>query len=85
MVQLLELGAVDLIVACVLQDNQSVSSWGIAFLHEFMLRSCLRTSWEAAVPLAMLVGVVQPENLRHVLARFVSDTNALAHYWSVVL
>ncbi|KAJ1889697.1 hypothetical protein LPJ66_007893 [Kickxella alabastrina] len=39
MVQLLELGAVDIITACVRQDDQGVSSWGIGFLHEFMSRS----------------------------------------------
>ncbi|KAJ1896437.1 hypothetical protein LPJ66_003989 [Kickxella alabastrina] len=39
MVQLLELGAVDVITACVRQDDQGVSSWGIGFLHEFVSRS----------------------------------------------
>ncbi|KAJ1888440.1 hypothetical protein LPJ66_008577 [Kickxella alabastrina] len=39
MVQLLELGAVDVITACVRQDDQGMSSWGIGFLHEFMSRS----------------------------------------------
>ncbi|KAJ1901887.1 hypothetical protein LPJ66_000444 [Kickxella alabastrina] len=38
MVQLLELGAVDIIAACVRQDDQGVSSWGIKFLHEFVSR-----------------------------------------------
>ncbi|KAJ2724450.1 hypothetical protein GGI07_001962 [Coemansia sp. Benny D115] len=36
--QLLELGAVDLVVACIRQDDQSVFSWGIGFLHEFLSR-----------------------------------------------
>ncbi|KAJ1888618.1 hypothetical protein LPJ66_008481 [Kickxella alabastrina] len=36
---LLELGAVDVITACVRQDDQGVSSWGIAFLYEFLSRS----------------------------------------------
>ncbi|KAJ1884018.1 hypothetical protein LPJ66_010815 [Kickxella alabastrina] len=39
MVQLLELGAVDVITARVRQDDQGVSSWGIEFLHEFVSRS----------------------------------------------
>ncbi|KAJ1936224.1 hypothetical protein GGF37_005695, partial [Kickxella alabastrina] len=38
MVQLLDLGAVDIIAACVCQDDQIVSSWGIEFLHEFVSR-----------------------------------------------
>ncbi|KAJ1877561.1 hypothetical protein LPJ66_012077 [Kickxella alabastrina] len=36
MVQLLELGAVDVIAACVCKDDQGVSPWGIGFLHEFV-------------------------------------------------
>ncbi|KAJ1886073.1 hypothetical protein LPJ66_009810, partial [Kickxella alabastrina] len=39
MVQLLELGVVDVITARVHQDDQGMSSWGIEFLHEFMSRS----------------------------------------------
>ncbi|KAJ1896510.1 hypothetical protein LPJ66_003943 [Kickxella alabastrina] len=39
MVQLLELGAVDVITACVPQDDQGMSSWGIGFLHEFVSRN----------------------------------------------
>ncbi|KAJ1888742.1 hypothetical protein LPJ66_008412 [Kickxella alabastrina] len=48
------------------------------YTDQLILRSlwCLCTLWEAAVALAVLVGVVQPENLWHVLAIFVSDTNA---------
>ncbi|KAJ1878931.1 hypothetical protein LPJ66_011794 [Kickxella alabastrina] len=105
---LLELGVVDVILACVRQDDQGVSPWGIGFLHEFVSRSvsrayltaspglvcwlcrrlvtgkyactnrlilrslwCLCTSWEAAAAPAALVEVVQPENLRHILAMFV--------------
>ncbi|KAJ1880415.1 hypothetical protein LPJ66_011499 [Kickxella alabastrina] len=36
MVQLLELGAVDIIATCVRQDDQGMSSWGIGFPHEFL-------------------------------------------------
>ncbi|KAI7818430.1 hypothetical protein BX661DRAFT_174498 [Kickxella alabastrina] len=36
MVQLLELGAVDVITLCVRQDDQGMSSWGIGLLHEFV-------------------------------------------------
>ncbi|KAJ2063864.1 translation machinery-associated protein 20, partial [Coemansia sp. S2] len=38
MTQLLDLGAVDVIAACIRQDDQSVSSWGIGLLHEFVSR-----------------------------------------------
>ncbi|KAJ1938935.1 hypothetical protein GGF37_004606, partial [Kickxella alabastrina] len=38
MVQLLELGAVDVITACVRQDDQGMSPWCIGFLHEFVSR-----------------------------------------------
>ncbi|KAJ1937359.1 hypothetical protein GGF37_005240, partial [Kickxella alabastrina] len=38
MVQLLKLGAVDVITACVRQDDQGMSPWGIGFLHEFVSR-----------------------------------------------
>ncbi|KAJ2810173.1 hypothetical protein H4S07_002821 [Coemansia furcata] len=38
MVGLLDLGAVEVIAACVRQDDQSVSSWGIGLLHEFVSR-----------------------------------------------
>ncbi|KAJ1945571.1 hypothetical protein GGF37_001634 [Kickxella alabastrina] len=122
MVQLLELGTVDVIAACTHQDDQGMSSWGIGFLHEFMSRSvgkaqlaarpglvrrpcrrlvmgkyaytnhlilrslwCLFTMREIAAVPAALAEVTQPENLRLVLAMFVSDNNAEAHYWSVAL
>ncbi|KAJ1893862.1 hypothetical protein LPJ66_005515, partial [Kickxella alabastrina] len=122
MVQLLELGAVDVIAACIRQDDQGVSSWGIGFLHEFVSRSvgkaqlaaspglvrwlcrrlatgkyaytnqlilrslwCLCTTRETAAAPAALAEVAQPENLRRVLAMFVSDDDAEAHYWSVAL
>ncbi|KAJ1900075.1 hypothetical protein LPJ66_001707 [Kickxella alabastrina] len=122
MVQLLELGAVDVITACIHQDDQGMSSWGIGFLHEFVSRSvgkaqlaaspglvrwpcrrllmgkyaytnqlilcslwCLFTTRETAVAPAALAEVTQPENLRLVLAMFVSDDDAEAHYWSVAL
>ncbi|KAJ1932233.1 hypothetical protein GGF37_007123, partial [Kickxella alabastrina] len=39
MVQLLELGTVDVIPACVCKDDQGMSPWGIGFLHEFVSRS----------------------------------------------
>ncbi|KAJ2479138.1 hypothetical protein EV174_004105, partial [Coemansia sp. RSA 2320] len=38
MTQLLELGAVDVVAACIRQDDQGVSSWGIGLLHEFVSR-----------------------------------------------
>ncbi|KAJ2581979.1 hypothetical protein GGH95_001787, partial [Coemansia sp. RSA 1836] len=38
MTQLLDLGAVDVIAACIRQDDQGVSSWGIGLLHEFVSR-----------------------------------------------
>ncbi|KAJ2747352.1 hypothetical protein GGI20_000603 [Coemansia sp. BCRC 34301] len=38
MAQLLDLGAVDVIAACIRQDDQGVSSWGIGLLHEFVSR-----------------------------------------------
>ncbi|KAJ2832303.1 hypothetical protein GGI24_001287, partial [Coemansia furcata] len=38
MAGLLDLGAVEVIAACVRQDDQSVSSWGIGLLHEFVSR-----------------------------------------------
>ncbi|KAJ2866608.1 hypothetical protein GGH94_001415 [Coemansia aciculifera] len=38
MTQLLDMGAVDVIAACIRQDDQSVSSWGIGLLHEFVSR-----------------------------------------------
>ncbi|KAI7827932.1 hypothetical protein BX661DRAFT_224657 [Kickxella alabastrina] len=41
MVQLLKLGAVDVITACVRQDDQGMSPWGIGFLHEFVSRILL--------------------------------------------
>ncbi|KAJ1892946.1 hypothetical protein LPJ66_006051 [Kickxella alabastrina] len=122
MVQLLELGAVDVIAACVRQNEQGMFSWGVGFLHEFISRSvskaqlaanpmlvhwlcrrlaagkyaytnqlilrslwCLCTSQEAAAALAALAEVTQPENLWHVLAMFVSDDDADAHYWSIAL
>ncbi|KAJ1890488.1 hypothetical protein LPJ66_007447 [Kickxella alabastrina] len=122
MVQLLELGAVDTIAACIHQDDQGVSPWGIGVLHEFVSQSVgkaqlavspglvrwlcrrlatgeyaytnqliLRSLWclcmmrETAVAPAALTEVAQPENLWHVLAMFVSDNNAEAHYWSVAL
>ncbi|KAJ1876419.1 hypothetical protein LPJ66_012323, partial [Kickxella alabastrina] len=58
-----------------------------AYTNQLILRLlwCMCTSWEAAVTLAVLVGVMQPENMWHVLAIFVSDTGAYAHYWSMVL
>ncbi|KAJ1896895.1 hypothetical protein LPJ66_003711 [Kickxella alabastrina] len=34
MVRLLELGAVNIIAACVRQDDQGMSSWGVEFLHD---------------------------------------------------
>ncbi|KAJ1890599.1 hypothetical protein LPJ66_007380 [Kickxella alabastrina] len=36
MVQLLELGAIDVIAACVRQDDQGMSSCDVRFLHEFV-------------------------------------------------
>ncbi|KAJ1893201.1 hypothetical protein LPJ66_005900 [Kickxella alabastrina] len=122
MVQLVELGVVDVILACVRQDDQGVFSWGIGFLHEFVsrivgkaqltaspglvcwlcrrlatdmyaytnqliLRSlwCLCMTRETAAAPAALAEVTQPENLRRMLAMFVSDDDSEAHYWSVVL
>ncbi|KAJ2488637.1 hypothetical protein IWW37_004659 [Coemansia sp. RSA 2050] len=38
MTQLLDLGAVNVIAACIRQDDQGVSSWGIGLLHEFVSR-----------------------------------------------
>ncbi|KAJ2682357.1 hypothetical protein H4R19_007146, partial [Coemansia spiralis] len=38
MVQLLDAGAVGVVAACVRQEDQSVSSWGIGLLHEFVSR-----------------------------------------------
>ncbi|KAJ2347970.1 hypothetical protein GGH91_001599, partial [Coemansia sp. RSA 2671] len=38
MTELLDLGAVDVIAACIRQDDQGVSSWGIGLLHEFVSR-----------------------------------------------
>ncbi|KAJ1942454.1 hypothetical protein GGF37_003108, partial [Kickxella alabastrina] len=43
MVQLLELGAVDVITACVRQNDQGMSPWGIGFLHDFVSRSVGKT------------------------------------------
>ncbi|KAJ1878255.1 hypothetical protein LPJ66_011923, partial [Kickxella alabastrina] len=114
MVQLLELGAIDIILTCVRQDDQGMSSWGIGFLHEFVSRSvskaylaasprlatdmyaytnqpilcslwylCMTRETDAAP--AALTEVAQPENLRRVLAMFVSDNDSEAHYWSVAL
>ncbi|KAJ1943148.1 hypothetical protein GGF37_002778 [Kickxella alabastrina] len=122
MVQLLELGVVNAILAWVLQDDQGVSLWGIGFLHEFVSQSvgkahlavspglvhwlccrlaagkygytnqpimcslwCLCTTQETDAVPAALAEVMQPENLWHVLAMFVSDDDADAHYWSIAL
>ncbi|KAJ1885863.1 hypothetical protein LPJ66_009916 [Kickxella alabastrina] len=92
MVQLLELGVVDVILTCVRQDDQGVSSWAIGVMYEFVSRSPIMCSlWylcmtrEAAAAPAALTEVAQPENLRRVLAMFVSDNDAEAHYWSVAL
>ncbi|KAJ2161039.1 hypothetical protein GGF46_001786 [Coemansia sp. RSA 552] len=38
MVAMLDMGAVDVIGACIRQDDQGVSSWGIGLLHEFVSR-----------------------------------------------
>ncbi|KAJ1727577.1 hypothetical protein LPJ61_004499 [Coemansia biformis] len=48
MAQLLDMGAVGVIAACVRQDDQGVSSWGIGLLHEFVSRGVGRSELGAS-------------------------------------